>query len=95
MSPTGSSFKFVKSDTITTTSSAITMPTSGSRIHAITVRAPSTNTDLIYVSLTDPATAADVPFVPGTGETLACAAQTIYALAASGTQSVHVISHHR
>lgn len=94
----GSSFAFAKFASITTTASTLTLPTSttgATQILAIKVKAPSTNTDQIYVLQTGTADNTALRLAPGDGETVSCATKTISAISASGTQALEVIVYFR
>lgn len=85
----GSSFGYT-SGTVTTTSGAISV--SGSTtVLSVTVVAPATNGDRIYVSSTSPATTSSTPLIPGASIPLATfGATNLYFISASGSQTAQI-----
>lgn len=93
--PDGGGFGFSRTSTITTTASTVTVPActnSGARFQHLKVRAPSTNSDLIYVRAEGTATSADLSIAPGSSEEVSMAGTTVSVISASGTQAIDIIS---
>lgn len=86
------------SSSITTTSASVAVPArvgGGGTVVGISVRAPSGNSDVIYLRTTGTATSADLPLLPGEERELPHAGVSLSAVSASGTQSLIVIGYYK
>lgn len=93
--PGGLGFGFSRTSTITTTASSVTIPTcpnSGAPPGHVKLRAPASNSDVVYVRAEGTATSADLSLTPGGAEEVSMAGTTLSVLAASGTQAIDVIA---
>lgn len=95
--PPGTGFGYSRTATITTTASTVTVPAcvavgTRAKFQHVKVRSPSTNTDLIYLRSDTTATSSDLSIVPGASEEVSMASGTLSIVAASGTQTVDLIS---
>lgn len=84
--------------TITGVAANYAIPTliaSPSSAHIIRLKAPTSNTDVIYVSQVGAAAATDLPLAPGDQHDLPNDKDTISALAASGSQNLDIIAFYR
>lgn len=72
---------------ITASASNVTLPGNGT-LRGIRVKAPSTNTQTIYIDMNATATTASFPLQPGESFDLPCNTSTVSAITASGSQNV-------